>query len=357
MFEQESSLKRYEYIDFLRGVATVGIVAIHTAFWGGESYVPSWFKNMTLLLDVPFFFYLSGWGSSFHKINVGKTAKSLCTIWLKWVYFVCVLALFCLVSNYWLPSPFAGVSDVRDLINNVMLNVSFPGFPVVGGSIWFLEYYFVVVFINTFFLSLVKDSKKDLFKRQYTIFLAIFFIWASYGRYTLGLNLSYFAFYSFFWMMGQNKAGGGTNNIRVFCLRILLIIIAVAFASYLQDLPLYEIQAAKFPPSIKYGLVSLFAILITKFVEPYIKHTNQWLNHVGRNAIFYYFAQGIGSSLNYYVIPMVHTENWFLKFMITFVVNLAVTTVLAELLRGTYRYFLYSAKGYLKNFCKLAITS
>ena len=54
--------KRNEYIDYLKGIASIGIIAIHTAFWSGQSYTPEWFWNLTLLLDVPFFFYLSGWG-------------------------------------------------------------------------------------------------------------------------------------------------------------------------------------------------------------------------------------------------------------------------------------------------------
>lgn len=112
----------------------------------------------------------------------------------------------------------------------------------------------------------------------------------------------------------------------------------IAFASYLQGLPIYDIQAAKFPPSIKYGFVSMLIILVAKQVEPHIKHSSKWLCHVGRNAIFYYFAQGIGSSLNYYVIPRVHTSNWLVKFVITLAINLIVTTALAELIRVSYGY-------------------
>lgn len=353
MGEASKTSERYEYIDFLRGVAAVGIVAIHTAFWGGESYVPVWFKNMTLFLDVPFFFYLSGWGSSCHKSDIVKTTKSLGTIWLKWIYFVSALTLFCLISK-WLPYPFAGVSDVRDLVNNFMLNVSFPGFPVVAGSIWFLQYYFVVVFVNTFFLSLVQGSKtkEERFDKLYMVFLAVAFIWISYGRYALGVDWRYFIFYSFFWMMGRNRVGGGTGKKGQFCCRVVLVMIGIAFTSYLQTLPLYDIQTAKFPPTIKYGFVSLLSILAAKQIEPYVKHTNKWLNHIGRSAIFYYFAQGIGSSLNFHVIPRVHTDNWVIKFLVTFAINLFVTTILAELFRVTYQYVACLLKKMVVKFLK-----
>lgn len=94
-----SKTERNNYIDFLRGIAAMGIVAIHTAFWGGQSYTPEWFWNLTLFLDVPFFFYLSGWASSYRKSNVSKTGKSLINIWFKWVFFITLLSLFCVISK------------------------------------------------------------------------------------------------------------------------------------------------------------------------------------------------------------------------------------------------------------------
>ena len=50
--------KRNNNIDFLRGIATLCIILIHTAFWTGEMYLPAWFKNLTLLVDVPVFMYI-----------------------------------------------------------------------------------------------------------------------------------------------------------------------------------------------------------------------------------------------------------------------------------------------------------
>ncbi len=69
--------KRNEYIDYLKGIASIGIIAIHTAFWSGQSYTPEWFWNLTLLLDVPFFFYLSGWGGQYSKKSIEKMLRSL----------------------------------------------------------------------------------------------------------------------------------------------------------------------------------------------------------------------------------------------------------------------------------------
>ena len=108
---------RNDYIDFLRGLAAISIVAIHTAFWSGESYTPTWFKSMTLLVDVPFFFYLSGWSTSYKQFDFIKTGKGLLNIWKKWLFFVTLVALFCYLSSY-SPFSFQGVKDIKDLVNN-----------------------------------------------------------------------------------------------------------------------------------------------------------------------------------------------------------------------------------------------
>lgn len=56
LFTGGKLMKRDYYLDFLRGIAALNIIIIHTAFWSGEGYVPTIIKNLTLLLDVPFFF-------------------------------------------------------------------------------------------------------------------------------------------------------------------------------------------------------------------------------------------------------------------------------------------------------------
>ena len=56
---------RNNYIDCLRGIAAISIVFIHTCFWSGESYVPEFMQSLSLAIDVPFFFFLSGWASTY----------------------------------------------------------------------------------------------------------------------------------------------------------------------------------------------------------------------------------------------------------------------------------------------------
>lgn len=295
---------RYEYIDFLRGVASIGIIAIHSAFWGGQSYTPEWFWNITLFLDVPFFFYLSGWGASFHKSNVVKTCKSLGKIWLQWIYFITCLALFCYISK-WFPYQFVGVSDFRDLINNYFFNVSISGFPVVAGSIWYLPVYFECILVNTITMAVLhnKAQEKELCM-TYMFLLAAVFAWVSHRGTFFVFNNLYFLFYSFFWMLGYNRLGK-VESVKKLIGTLIIVVAGFCLSSYLQDLRLFDIQSAKFHPTIKYGIVSMPAILIAKFFEGKLNHFSKLFVHIGRNAIFYYFGQGVGSSVNYYVVNLV----------------------------------------------------
>ena len=67
-------MKRDLYIDFAKGLATLSIVFIHTAFWSGQLYLPAEVRTLSLLIDVPVFFALSGLTSG---NNVKKTLYRL----------------------------------------------------------------------------------------------------------------------------------------------------------------------------------------------------------------------------------------------------------------------------------------
>ena len=327
--------KRNEYIDVLKGIAALNIIIIHTTFWAGQSYIPEWFQNMTLFIDVPFFFYLSGWGMSYTTCNYVRTCKSIVRIWFKWIFFISILTCFCHFSKL-LPVSFQGIENIRELINNYMFNARIPSFPVVGGSIWFMQYYIVVVLLNSFLITIFETKlNSEILKKQYVVFLVGAFLWISYGRYSFGLDLTYYIFYSFFWMLGLLRWGGILNNQKFFA-SIVIIIFGYVFTSYLQNIPLYDLQTAKFPPTLKYGLASMFVIIFSKKLEFGIKKNNKFISHIGRNAIYYYFAQGIGSSINYFFVEKIDLKLWAIKWGVTLVINILITIIIAEVLSFLY---------------------
>lgn len=52
--------EREHYIDLVRGIRAVSIILIHTCFFSGTAYVPMPMRSISLLLDVPAFFFIAG---------------------------------------------------------------------------------------------------------------------------------------------------------------------------------------------------------------------------------------------------------------------------------------------------------
>ena len=65
--------ERNSYIDFCRAIAVLDVLAGHTAFWVLFWETPNFLKSLTLLFEVPTFFFLSGWASSLRTPDVKKS--------------------------------------------------------------------------------------------------------------------------------------------------------------------------------------------------------------------------------------------------------------------------------------------
>ncbi len=322
---------RDPYLDFLKGIAVIGIIVIHTAFWSGQSYTPEWLQDLSLFLDVPFFFYLSGWGNSYsRKIDINKTIKRLSEMWLQWILFLLLISTIVCI----MPAHFTGFANVHNFISAAFsFDVDFPAFPVIGGSIWFLPNYFLVIFINTIVLRIIEAINGS--PKTYMQIVAAALVWICFNNIFLGLDIRYFLFYSLFFLMGCNGVGRQISGKRLAASLGFCGIGIVAF-SYIQNLPILDFQNAKFPPSLKYACISMFAILIARYLEAYIKKPCVIFAHIGKNAIFYYFAQGIGSSLIYRILPHILSAHWFLTWLLALICNIAITAVIAESLSLLY---------------------
>ena len=81
-------MKRDLYIDFAKGFATLAIIFIHTVFWSGQFYIPTELRVLSLLVDVPLFFALSGLTSG---NNIEKTLYRLLKLQITFMIFVTFL--------------------------------------------------------------------------------------------------------------------------------------------------------------------------------------------------------------------------------------------------------------------------
>lgn len=92
--------ERNHYIDVLKGIAIISVIFIHATFLDGSKlYVPNWFANLTLLFEVPIFFFLSGWSFSYSKDNKSYM-KSLILTQIKYIVFILIVVITVDVINY-----------------------------------------------------------------------------------------------------------------------------------------------------------------------------------------------------------------------------------------------------------------
>ncbi|MCR5509552.1 MAG: acyltransferase [Lachnospiraceae bacterium] len=331
---------RNEYIDACRGVAAISVVAIHTAFFGYPD-VPTWFKSLTLFVDVPFFFYLSGWASSYKQPDVLRALKSVLKIWFQWLVFILVINIFCYISLK-LPYSYMPVTNIRDLAKCLLFdqNIS-PGFFVVGMSTWFMPYYMATILINNALLRLVRDSKRrDMYCIAYIAVLILLVFWAYMHPGCFGYHPPFFLFYSALWTFGYIRAEKRSSAVG-FIITLCLCAVGLYFFCYLdvimRGIPWYDMQDSKCIPSGKYLFASLFFIFIGGNLERFVKKANRVLSHIGKNALYYFFGQGVGSSILAYGHISLDIRPWGLKWVVYFLINLVITIFVAEISRYIYK--------------------
>ncbi len=330
---------RNTYIDACRGIAAISIVAIHTSFYGLPN-TPDWFKSLTLFIDVPFFFYLSGWASSYKQPDVIRAGKSILRIWAQWIVFILVLNVFSFISLR-LPYSYSPIRGLADLVRCLFFdeNIS-PGFFVIGASTWFIPFYFATILISNALLRLIKDSKRrDKYCYFYIVFLILLMLWAYFHPDYFGYYPPFLMLYGSLWMIGYiraEKRESLTGFILALCFCAAGLCLFSRLDYRIKEIYWYDLQSSKCLPSGKYLFASFFSILIGGNLERFIEKPNRILAHIGKNALYYFFGQGVGSSVLSYGHISLEISSWGLKWLAYFIINLVITTVVAESVRFIY---------------------
>ena len=332
--QKKETKKRNYNIDFLRGVATLCIILIHTAWWSGTGYMPTWFSNLTLLIDVPVFMFIAG--ISFNYVNsIIKNLKGLLVQWKKWLYFLVFYILILLVF-------FRNSFVVEEILSWIVyLFPTITKIPVVGGSIWFMLMYIKVTIICSIIICSInyffKEKKLEILKIVTATMLMIF-CYCSHDNELLIFD-SYVSFYSFIYLLGYILHNYKIKDFKQFALLectnfIIMILIFLAC-----NLNINDIQNIKFPPSIPYLFFSLISIILFWYLKDNlnIKENNKII-YVGKTAIFFYFAQGVSSSFIYYIYPYLPFTNIVLKFICMLLANIVLATIGAIFLDKSYEY-------------------
>lgn len=321
-------------IDFLRGIAVLSIIFIHTAFWSGEKYLPNEFRCLFMLIDVPAFIFISG--ISFNYVNsIIKNLVSLLKMWKKYLFFLIFYFLILFIF-------FRSEIDYNEIFS--WLVYIFPtdnSLKVFGGSMWFMIMYMKVSILCSIIICsvnyFVKEKKVNCLITCLGVLLFIFFYCSNVGDF-LFFN-SELSFYSLIYLFGYISFSYKIKDIKQLFLYEMFTIIIFLFLGKVCHIDFRNIQNIKFPPSFLYLFFSLIFIILFWFLKDNLKiKNNNKLCYLGKNAIVFYFCQGIGSSLLFLILPYVVFKNYLLKFLILLIFNMIFTIISGILFNKIYNF-------------------
>ncbi len=339
-------MKRDLYIDFAKGVATLSIIFIHTAFWSGQYYIPAEIRIFSLVFDVPIFFALSGLTSG---SNIEKTLYRLLKLQITYMIFVTFLFFldyffkvfglnffglawlkdfYATFGSKYVPQNISTIPQWQNLGNWYLHQyTNADTFPVVMGSFWYLKIYYI---LSVFGVLILRFFPRHIwwFIGICLGFTLIFNIFPQY--YPIG-NVGYVAYYLAVFLVAHQLKG---KKIGIKWIPILYgcigISLAVLFYFWGKD-AFYLMNKQKFPPKTGYILWSLFSLITVLALNKRLKISREnVINYIGKNAIFFYFAQGMSSSLVYFlVVPLKEHFSWIFLILIIYFFNVSLAICLA----------------------------
>ena len=312
----------------MRGIVALWIVIIHVAFHA-EYGQPNWIKYLTLLIDVPAFFFISGMTRKI--INKEMTSGALVKLAL----------IFALLAAI-----FSGLQW------NAILNaLTFQGITVEHWDSFNWSYWFVPTYIIVLLFADTIIEKIDKYKYVIMVLLALVFP-VLFLNPTLAANFHIFsvdsrhiAFYLALFLFGYfvREKIIGTENQKKFAIVLVGISAYLYLGCYLYaGESVFNLQANKFPAQLPYVLASMLSVgaIIAIYRRNIVAsgHVVKFLSHCGRNALFYYTGQVVGTGIIIKLAPWFNERIslWSVKLVLFIPISIVLTIAAAELLRVIY---------------------
>lgn len=339
-------MKRDLYIDFAKGMATLSVILIHSCFFSGQFYVPGYMRNISLLLDVVLFFALSGFTSG---NNIEKTCYRLIKLQITYMLFVTLiffmdwlvkwigLSFFddAALKNFYLffgegyvPKVITARPQWENLFNwYVHAYVRADAFPVIMGSFWYLKVYFILSFLGVLILK--------FFPQHIIWFIAASFgltaFWYVFPDYYPNGQAGYVALYLGVFLLANLLRG---KKLSLWIAGAGLLVSSLALALLVQQNGWPYMNKFKFPPKMPYILwISFGVILLFTFYNRLKINRQNLITWIGTNAIFFYFAQGISSTVLYFPVHYLKDElSWFVLLPFMWMLNVGLAVIIAKFL-------------------------
>lgn len=244
---------RDDALDILRGICALGVVFIHTTFWSGGSYVPQAVQSLSLLIDVPAFFFIAGMALAY-----SKAPNPLPALWKLIFYFGVCIAIYDVCVSI----------DTKHIsFMNTAAAITLHGFstdalPVLGGSYWFVPVFCVAMIASALIISFVRVPLALLASFALGLYIAAFFGIFSWQGSFLGVGLQYLVFYTALIVLGYYFIRSQRQRLIIILLASVgvggfAMLIILHSSGSLAHLPsIFDLQAHKFPVSLPYVLAS-----------------------------------------------------------------------------------------------------
>ena len=343
-------MKRDLYIDFAKGLATLSIIFIHTAFWSGQFYIPTEVRVFSLVFDVALFYALSGITSG---NNIEKTLYRLLKLQITYMIFVTFLFFFDYFFKVFGLSYF-GVEDLHKFYSTfgskyVPQNISYEPqwqnlgnwylhqysnadtFPVVMGSFWYLKVYYILTVLGVLIFRFF--PKHINWFIGLCIGLTLLFN-INPWMYPSG-QVGYVCFYMAVFLIAHQLKGKKIPTIGIPILYGLVFLALGWMFWYYGSEIFYKMNKQKFPPKLPYIIWTLFSLTTLFVLYNRLKISkNNFITYIGNNAIFFYFAQGMSSSIIYFVVVALKDQmNWVLLMVLMYILNVILAVALAEVVK------------------------
>ena len=343
-------MQRDLYIDFTKGLATLSVIFIHTAYWSGQLYAPPEIRAASLLLDVVLFFALSGLTAGG---NVDKTLYRLLKLQITYMLFVTLIfaldylfkvvglqmagetglkSFYSIFGEKYVPAQISAWPQWQNLGNWYVHSYSNADtFPVIMGSFWYLKVYFILTLFGVLAIRFFPKHIPWITTLCFTLTSLYNIVPAWYPTGQVG----YVSFYLGIFLSAYMLKGKQLSKTAAACLSGAVI---AAFAYLLIQNGgefILKINKYKFPPKWPYILWILPGVILLLYGYNRLKiNKKSILTFIGENAIFFYFAQGISSTLLYFVAAAAKDYlPWFVLMPILFILNAVAAVGLAILLK------------------------
>ncbi|MFC3868365.1 acyltransferase family protein [Helicobacter equorum] len=240
-------------IDILRGICVISIIMIHTTFWSGGAYVPWPVQSLSLLIDVPAFFFIAG-----ASIAYTQKIQPIKVIYKMIFYFGVTLLIYDIIQSIITHT----INFDATLSALGLYNLKTPLLPVFGGSYWFVPVFCAVSILAAIILEYFPKAIAGFILGGLILYVLGYFMNFPVGGKFLHTSLNFCIFYTSLYLLGYLFI-----QKQYFCnYQFALSLIVVGFLGFILTYFLkggnqvFILQSSKFPVSLPYVLASLFGI-------------------------------------------------------------------------------------------------